>query len=57
MNEVDYVEVSRVAHQLVADHGSNAYLFAAKLATEAESSGRADEAAFWGAVSAAVTPR
>jgi hypothetical protein len=57
MSPVDYVKVSRTAHQLAADHGPNAYLYAAKLAREAEAEGKLDEAAFWEAVSGALTPR
>ena len=57
MSEVDYVEVSRTAHQLALDHGHNAYLQAAKWAREANVEGKTNEAEFWKAVSAALTPR
>jgi len=57
MSTVDYIEVGRTAHQLFADHGPSAYVYAAKLAREAEAEGKLDEAAFWKAVSAALTPR
>ena len=57
MIAVDYVEVSRTAHQLAADHGRSAYLYADKLAGESEAAGKLDEAAFWKAVSAALVPR
>ncbi len=57
MSAVDYVEVSRTAHQLAADHGHNAHLYAARLSREAEAAGKSDEAAFWKAVSAALRPR
>jgi hypothetical protein len=57
MSAVDYVEVSRTAHQLVLDHGPTAYLYAAKLASKANTEGKPDEADFWNAVSAALTPR
>jgi hypothetical protein len=57
MSAVDYVEVSRTAHQLALDHGHNAYLYAAKLSREADAEGKQDEADFWKAVSAALTPR
>jgi hypothetical protein len=57
MSTVDYVEVARTAHQLSADHGRSAHLYAAKLAEKAEAEGKLDEAAFWKAVSAALTPR
>jgi hypothetical protein len=57
MSAVDYVEVGRTAHQLAKDHGRSAYLYAAKLAGEAEAKGEAVEAAFWKAVSDALKPR
>jgi hypothetical protein len=57
MSTVDYVEVARTAHQLSADHGRSAHLYAAKLAQKAEAEGKLDKAAFWKAVSAALTPR
>jgi hypothetical protein len=52
-----YREVDRTAYQLMFDHGQNAPLYAARLAREAESEGKYDEAAFWKAVSVSVTPR
>ena len=57
MSVVDYVEVSRKAHQLALDHGHNAYQYAARLACEANAEGKMDEEAFWKAVSAALAPR
>jgi hypothetical protein len=57
MSTVDFVEVSRTAHKLALDHGHNAYLYAAKLAREANAERKQDEAEFWKAVSAALTPR
>jgi hypothetical protein len=57
MSRVDYAEVSRTAHQLALDHGHSAYQYAAKLAREADLEGKTDEAEFWKAVSAALTPR
>ena len=57
MSTVDFAEISRTAHQLALDHGHRAYLYAAKLSREASAAGRQDEAAFWKAVSAALTPR
>jgi len=57
MSEVNYVDVFRAAHQLALDHGHNAYLHAAKLAREANVEGKTNEAEFWNAVSAALTPR
>jgi len=47
MSAPDYVEVSRTAHQLAADHGHNAYPYAARLAREADADGKPDEAEFW----------
>ena len=55
--KVDLVEVLRVAHQLIIDHGPSAYLYAARLGREADAEGKADEAAFWRAVSASLRPR
>jgi hypothetical protein len=57
MSAVDYAEVSRTAHQLAADHGHNAYLYAARLSREADAEGKPDEADFWKAVFVALTPR
>lgn len=57
MSAPDYVEVFRMAHQLAADHGRNAYLYAARLSREASAEGKPDEAEFWKAVSSALTPR
>ena len=57
MSTVDHAEVFRTAHQLAADHGHSAHLYATKLSSEAEAAGKPDEAAFWKAVSAALTPR
>jgi len=57
MSTVDFAEVSRTAHQLALDHSHSAHLYAAKLSREAGAAGRQDEAEFWKAVSAALTPR
>lgn len=46
MNPLDYVEVARTAHQLAADHGTNAHLCAARLSREVATTGKLDEAAF-----------
>ena len=54
---VDWVEVSRVSYQLGIDHGQNAHLYATKLAAEAAAEKKVDEAEFWKAVAAALTPR
>lgn len=57
MSAVDCAEVTRTAHQLAADHGHNAYQYADRLCREADAEGKQDEADFWKAVSAALTPR
>ena len=57
VHDIDYVEVLRTAHQLFADHGWNAYLYAERLAQEAAAEGKDREAAFWQAVSNALRPR
>ena len=57
MNRVDYVEVSRTAHQLEIDHGPDAFVYAARLSMEAEAAGKLDAAAFWKAVAASLRPR
>jgi ribosomal protein L18E len=57
MSTVDFAEVSRTAHQLALDHGHSAYLYAANLSRELSAAGRQNEAEFWKAVSAALTPR
>lgn len=55
--KVDYVEVDRVAHELDASHGSRAYLYARKIATQALEEGHAESHAFWRAVERSITPR
>jgi hypothetical protein len=58
MAEIDYVEVGRAAHELVASHGAHAAgPYAAKLAKRAKDTGNADEQAFWEAVVASLEPR
>ena len=54
---VDWVEVSRAAHQLGLDHGHNAHFYAAKLAEQAAQRGDNGDAEFWRAVSASLVPR
>jgi hypothetical protein len=54
---IDWVEVSRVSHQLSLDHGQRAYLYAEGLAKEASQNENDEIAAFWKAVSAALAPR
>ena len=50
-------EISRTAHQLSRDHGRTAYQYAARLSEQARSEGKTEEAEFWKAVSASLTPR
>jgi hypothetical protein len=57
VTEIDYIEVSRTAHQLAADHGHGAHVYAAKLAKEAAAEGKTLEAEFWQAVCEALRPR
>jgi hypothetical protein len=57
VTNVDWVEVGRAAHQLVADHGHNAHQYAASLAKVAAAEGRTAEAEFWQAVSDSLRPR
>lgn len=54
---VDYVRVSREAHALEHQHGRDAYLFAQRLAKEAETEGDIEAAALWRAVYSALAPR
>lgn len=54
---VDYTEVGRTSYQLERDHGQNAYKYAVRMAGEAESDGKSDEADFWKAVAASLKPR
>lgn len=57
MDQVDRLKVGRTAYQLRIDHGPDAYLYAARLAREADADGKPEEAAFWRAVYAALRPR
>jgi hypothetical protein len=54
---VDWIEVSRAAHQLQLDHGQRAHVHAARLAAESERNGATEDAEFWHAVSASLEPR
>lgn len=55
---VDWIEVNRAAHQLQLDHGQRAYVYATKLAIEAEQEKKkTEDAEFWNAVSASLAPR
>jgi len=55
--KLDYIEVSRQAHELAQRHGVNAHNCAAKLAAEALAEGATEECEFWKAVEAALKPR
>jgi hypothetical protein len=57
MVQIDYTEVGKAAYPLGVDHGRNAHMYAARLAQESEAQDKPEEAAFWRAVSAALTPR
>jgi hypothetical protein len=54
---VDCVEVGREAHQLELDYGRDAWKYARRFAERATGEGKADESAFWLAVSATLQPR
>ncbi len=57
MAEVDYVEVSREAHQLEISHGRNAWKHANRLAELAKKEDKTEESELWNAVTAALKPR
>jgi hypothetical protein len=55
--EIDWVEVSREAHELSLRHGRDAHIFASRMAEKAEAAGDIKAAQFWQAVSGSVAPR
>ena len=55
--KLDYIEVSRVAHELGGRHGRDAHLYAERYAQLASSQGNAEEYAFWHAVAQSLMPR
>lgn len=55
--KIDYVEVSRAAHELGERHGRDAHLYAERYAKQASGQGNAEEHAFWHAVARSLTPR
>ena len=57
MREIDYIEVSRKAHELGVMHGRAAVQYAERLAREARAKGNGDEFSFWNAVAASLRPR
>jgi hypothetical protein len=57
MPDEDYVEVWRVAHELRARMGRDAYEYAARLAAEALEGKKLEEHEFWRRVESALTPR
>jgi hypothetical protein len=57
MIEVDAVDVSRQAHQLVSTHGRDAWTYAKRWADLADREGKLEETAFWRAVEATLKPR
>jgi hypothetical protein len=54
---IDWIEVSRIAHQLGLDHGRGAFLYAAKIAADAKHDGKVEDAEFWNAVASSLAPR
>jgi hypothetical protein len=57
MEDIDYVEVGRKAHELKACHGADALRYAWKISEEAGAAGDLAEQLFWKAVAASLTPR
>lgn len=57
MNDVDYIEVGRQAHQLESTHGRDAWMYARRYAEEAARREKSEEAAFWRAVQHSLEPR
>ena len=53
----DFIEVSRVAHQLGSSHGKDAYLYALRLAEQAKDIEDLESEHFWRTVYAALRPR
>jgi hypothetical protein len=56
-DEIDWIEVTRIAHQLEIDHGRNASSYAKKLAEKAEQEGSKANAKLWSAVSVSLKVR
>jgi hypothetical protein len=54
---IDWVEVSRVGHELTSRHGHGAATYAAKLARKAKEEGDVVGFEFWQAVEASLRPR
>lgn len=54
---VDWIEVSRKAHEFALRHGRTAHIDAARLAEKAESAGDVKASQFWRAVSRSLTSR
>ncbi|HLY46795.1 MAG TPA: hypothetical protein VKQ73_14530 [Stellaceae bacterium] len=54
---IDYIAVSREAHELTQRHGREAFARAEKLAADALSQRHVGEYEFWLAVAAALKPR
>jgi hypothetical protein len=57
VSDVDYVEVSRKAHELTCTHGPTARGYADRQAQRALAAGETVEHAFWKAVARWLTPR
>ncbi|WP_218001757.1 hypothetical protein [Paraburkholderia acidipaludis] len=54
---VDWIKVSREAHEIAMRHGRTAHIYAAMLAEKAQSAGDIKTAQFWQAVSRSLTSR
>jgi len=54
---LDFVEVSREAHQLAESLGTRAHFSALRLAEKADANGELDAAKFWRAVYGTLRPR
>jgi hypothetical protein len=57
MSDIDYIEVSRVAHELEHSHGLNAWQYAEQQAEKFEREGDIPMMNFWSAVAASLRPR
>ena len=57
MDNVDYIEVGREAHQLASTYGRDAWIYAGRWEKLAAEEGKFEEAAFWRAVSVSLKPR
>ena len=57
-DKVDYTEIDRKAHELLAAHGAaGAWRYAARIALEAKADGNDDAFVFWRSVERSLAPR